>query len=110
MGKWVLIARHPSNEFFYDFPTCLSFDSKKEFAEQFAYAVRHEPPPLSLKQRRRLSWAAATERFCDASLMPSSIRLRFHQRLACFLHVHLGRGFRGDVIRSIAGAGLSSHY
>jgi len=39
--------------------------------------------------------------------MPSSIRLRFHQRLACFLHVHLGRGFRGDVIRSIAGAGLS---
>ena len=36
-----------------------------------------------------------------------SIRLRFHQRLACFLHVHLGRGFRGDVIRSIAGAGLS---
>ena len=107
MGKWVLIARHPSNEFFYDFPTCLSFDSKKEFAEKFAYAVRHEPPPLSLKQRRRLSWAAATERFCDASLMPSSIRLRFHQRLACFLHVHLGRGFRGDVIRSIAGAGLS---
>ena len=45
---------------------------EKKFAEKFAYAVRHEPPPLSNKERRRLSWAAATERFCDASLMPSS--------------------------------------
>lgn len=106
MGKWVLVARHPSNEFFYDFPTCLSFASKKEFAQKFAFCVRHEPPSLSVKQRRRLSWAAATERFCDASLQAQSVRMRFHQKLACFLHVHLGRDFRGDVIRSVAGAGL----
>ena len=28
MGKWVLIARHPERVF-YDFPTCLSFDTKR---------------------------------------------------------------------------------
>jgi len=39
--------------------------------------------------------------------MPASSKLRFHQRLACFLHVHLGKRWRGDVIRSIAGAGLT---
>jgi hypothetical protein len=174
MGKWVVIRRHPSNEFFYDFPTrasgvlprraplsrgtsgrlreglprhlsrgpstsidlpvasaraeaekappprtsrewsipapprrCLPFSSAREFAEQYAYALRHEPPPLSGRARRRLGWAAATDRFCDAALMPASSKLRFHQRLACFLHVHLGKRWRGDVIRSFAGAGLT---
>ena len=55
MGKWVVIRKHPSNEFFYDFPTCLPFETKAEFATHYAFALRHEPPPPSDRMRRRLS-------------------------------------------------------
>ncbi|KAH8098144.1 digalactosyldiacylglycerol synthase [Aureococcus anophagefferens] len=89
MGKWVVIRKHPSNEFFYDFPTCLPFETKAEFATHYAFALRHEPPPLSDRMRRRLSWAAATDRFCDAAAMPET-PLRRHQRLAA-RHCHMGR-------------------
>ena len=106
MGKWVVIRKHPSNEFFYDFPTCLPFETKAEFATHYAFALRHEPPPLSDRMRRRLSWAAATDRFCDAAAMPET-PLRRHQRLAEYLHCHMGKGRRGDWIRSIAGAGFT---
>ncbi|KAH8058001.1 digalactosyldiacylglycerol synthase [Aureococcus anophagefferens] len=79
---------------------------KAEFATHYAFALRHEPPPLSDRMRRRLSWAAATDRFCDAAAMPET-PLRRHQRLAEYLHCHMGKGRRGDWIRSIAGAGFT---
>ncbi len=71
MGKWVVIARHPSNEFFYQFPSCLTFSCKdsREFAASIMYALRHDPPPLTEALRSQLSWKGATERLKVASLV-----------------------------------------
>jgi hypothetical protein len=43
---------------------CLTFDplSPSEFAAALAQAVRTDPLPLSLGERRALTWAAATDR------------------------------------------------
>jgi digalactosyldiacylglycerol synthase len=67
MGKWVVCARHPSNEFFYQFPNCLPFDTPAEFAQQMDKALTSDPSPLSPELRYSLSWAAATERLMDAA-------------------------------------------
>ncbi len=71
MGKWVVVARHPSNEYFYQFPSCLTFSSKdpKEFVASVMYALRHDPPPLPEALRSQLSWKDATERLKVASLV-----------------------------------------
>ncbi|CAM9437142.1 unnamed protein product, partial [Chrysoparadoxa australica] len=63
MGKWVVCARHPSNEFFYQFPNCLPFETKEEFGAALLWALRHEPPPLQPLLRHELTWDAATTRF-----------------------------------------------
>ncbi|CAN0444553.1 unnamed protein product, partial [Ectocarpus fasciculatus] len=65
MGKWVVCARHSSNEFFFQFPNCLPFDSEEDFAACVSWALRHDPEDLTLALRHKLSWAAATERLAD---------------------------------------------
>jgi digalactosyldiacylglycerol synthase len=40
MGKIVVIAKHVSNEFFYQFPNCLTFEGPHDFAEKVAEAVQ----------------------------------------------------------------------
>lgn len=62
MGKWLVIPRHPSNEFFYDFENCLPYSSSDEFAQAIARCVHELPQPLSVSERKRLSWQGATER------------------------------------------------
>ena len=67
MGKWVVCAKHPSNEFFEQFPNCLTYRTEEEFAANVYWALHHDPLPLTKAQRYTLSWDAATERFIAAS-------------------------------------------
>ncbi|XP_077241581.1 digalactosyldiacylglycerol synthase 2, chloroplastic-like [Tasmannia lanceolata] len=63
MGKIVVCANHPSNEFFKQFPNCWTYQDGDGFVRETHKALIDEPAPLTDEQRHELSWEAATERF-----------------------------------------------
>ncbi|XP_057486332.1 digalactosyldiacylglycerol synthase 1, chloroplastic-like [Actinidia eriantha] len=67
MGKFVVCADHPSNEFFRSFPNCLTYNSPEDFVAKVKEAMDSEPQPLTPEQRYNLSWEAATQRFMEYS-------------------------------------------
>ncbi|XP_072976446.1 digalactosyldiacylglycerol synthase 2, chloroplastic-like [Typha angustifolia] len=67
MGKIVICANHPSNEFFKQFPNCHMYNNEDEFVKLTLNALDEEPAPLIDEVRHKLSWEAATERFIDAA-------------------------------------------
>lgn len=66
MGKFVVVPSHPSNDFFAQFPNCLTYANKEEFVGNLYYALTHSPQPLSEEYLHALSWDAANERFIAA--------------------------------------------
>lgn len=68
MGKLVVCANHPSNEFFKQFPNCHIYnDNKKDFVDTTKKALAGEPTQMTDALRYELSWEAATERFLKAA-------------------------------------------
>lgn len=67
MGKIVVCANHPSNEFFMQFQNCRTYDDGEGFVKATLKALADEPAPLADKQRHELSWEAATERFLKSA-------------------------------------------
>ncbi|CAN1277668.1 Digalactosyldiacylglycerol synthase 1, chloroplastic [Linum perenne] len=67
MGKFVVCADHPSNEFFTSFPNCLTYKTPEDFVAKVKEAMEKEPQPLTPEQSYNLSWEAATQRFMQYS-------------------------------------------
>ncbi|KAK1429278.1 hypothetical protein QVD17_11484 [Tagetes erecta] len=67
MGKFVVCADHPSNDFFRSFPNCLTYNSPQDFVKKVKQAMDSEPHPLTSDQQFNLSWEAATQRFMEYS-------------------------------------------
>ncbi|XP_075510832.1 digalactosyldiacylglycerol synthase 2, chloroplastic-like [Primulina tabacum] len=67
MGKIVICANHPSNDFFKQFPNCRTYDDGVGFIRETLKALQDQPAPQTDAQRHELSWEAATERFLNAA-------------------------------------------
>lgn len=67
MGKFVVCADHPSNQFFMSFPNCLTYKTSEDFVAKVKEALANEPHPLTPEQIYQLSWEAATQRFMEHS-------------------------------------------
>ncbi|XP_060196541.1 digalactosyldiacylglycerol synthase 1, chloroplastic-like isoform X1 [Lycium barbarum] len=67
MGKFVVCADHPSNEFFRAFPNCLTYTTSEDFVAKVKEAMSSEPQPLTPEEQYKLSWEAATQRFMEYS-------------------------------------------
>ncbi|PPR98986.1 hypothetical protein GOBAR_AA21685 [Gossypium barbadense] len=76
MGKFVVCADHPSNEFFRSFPNCLTYKSSEDFVAKVKEALANEPQPLTPEQIYNLSWEAATQRFVEYSELDRNELLR----------------------------------
>ena len=115
MGKFAIIPVHPSNAFFLKFPNCLAYRNKFEFAANLQWALTHDPEPLTPELAHEFTWEAATDRFLSASAVTwKEARERERlgltkrdERIAWFLN-EMGKGPKGDFIRSVLGAGPAS--
>ncbi|XP_073278404.1 digalactosyldiacylglycerol synthase 2, chloroplastic-like [Primulina huaijiensis] len=67
MGKIVVCANHPSNDFFKQFPNCRTYDDGEGFVRETLQALQDQPAPQTDAQRHELSWEAATDRFLNAA-------------------------------------------
>jgi digalactosyldiacylglycerol synthase len=111
MTKFVIIPKHPSNEFFENFPNCLSFETNEEFISKLQFAFNHDPVALTEDLKHSLTWEAATERFLESaavSLRDAARRDRVGRKWddrATTAHYALGNGRTGDVLRKVLGGG-----
>mmetsp|Transcript_20274 Transcript_20274/g.58613 ORF Transcript_20274/g.58613 Transcript_20274/m.58613 type:complete len:305 (+) Transcript_20274:2186-3100(+) len=116
MGKFAIIPNHPSNNFFMQFPNCLTYRNKWEFAANLNWALTHDPEPMTPELSYHFTWEAATDRFIAAAAITrrearERERLgtsKIDERIAWFHNV-LGKGAKGDVLRAMCGGGPISH-
>jgi digalactosyldiacylglycerol synthase len=125
MGKWVILPRHASNEFFLQFPNCLQYKNKREFVELLQYALANPVDYVlegltssngALLDRSQLfaplTWEVATERLVDTAYLSKREasrrdRLTLHKEDKSIQNWHyaLGNGVQGDVLRKVLGGG-----
>ncbi|KAL3906638.1 MAG: hypothetical protein SGARI_003914, partial [Bacillariaceae sp.] len=121
MGKWVIVPRHASNEFFLQFPNCLQYKHKGEFVELLQYDLSNPVTHViegnqTLADRSHLytslTWEAATERLIDTAYLSKRDerrldRLTLHKEDKSIQEWHyaLGNGKSGDVLRKVLGGG-----
>ena len=67
MGKWLVCARHPCNDFASSFRNCLIYDDEAGFASNLKRALTEDPHPLSEEEVEELGWGAATRRLGEAA-------------------------------------------
>ncbi|XP_051131541.1 digalactosyldiacylglycerol synthase 1, chloroplastic isoform X2 [Andrographis paniculata] len=94
MGKFVVCADHPSNDFFRVFPNCLTYKTPEDFVAKVKEAMANEPLPLTPEQRYILSWEAATQRLMEFS--------ELNKVLDSQADKHLGRRHKNGMPKSIS--------
>ncbi|KAL7552678.1 hypothetical protein ACHAWF_015906 [Thalassiosira exigua] len=112
MGKFAIIPYHESNKFFMQFPNCLTYKDKWEFAANLRWALTHDPEPLTPELAKQFTWEAATDRLVHASAITRREarermmlgKAKLDERIA-FFHRELGKGAKGDTLRKFLGAG-----
>jgi len=112
MGKWVVCAKHPSNEFFEQFPNCLTFRNEEEFAANMFWALNNDPRPLTREQRYTLTWEAAMERFEEASRLTVEEQNNskvYTDKMMAWIIEAIGSGSHGDSMRFLFGGRSASN-
>ena len=112
MGKFVIIPVHESNKFFLQFPNCLGYRNKWEFAANLRWALTHEPEPLTPELAKEFTWEAATDRLIRSSAITRREakerynlgKAKLDERIAYF-HRELGKH---DALRRVLGGGPAS--
>lgn len=89
MGKIVVCANHPSNEFFKRFSNCWTYDNSNEFVKLTLKALAEEPAQPTNAERRELSWEAATNRFLKAVGMDKPLDKRLSRNSSVFMSASL---------------------
>eukprot|EP00986_Skeletonema_menzelii_P011522 scaffold5943_cov148-Skeletonema_menzelii.AAC.7 len=113
MGKFVIIPVHESNKFFLQFPNCLGYRNKWEFAANLRWALTHEPEPLTPELAKEFTWSAATDRLIRSSAITRREakeryylgKAKLDERIAYF-HRELGKH---DALRRVLGGGPASN-
>ena len=113
MGKFVIIPVHESNKFFLQFPNCLGYRNKWEFAANLRWALTHEPEPLTPELAKEFTWEAATDRLIRSSAITRREakeryvlgKAKLDERIAYF-HRELGKS---DALRRFLGGGPISN-
>lgn len=110
MGKFVIIPKHPSNEFFYQFPNCLAYDNVDEFVELLQFARNNDPTPLSQETAYKFTWEAAMDRLVDAAGMSASEVTELEKsgrsqrdKRKAWIHKQSGGMLKGDLLKGIVG-------
>ena len=110
MGKWVILPKHSSNEFFLQFDNCLQYSNKTQFVKLLRYAVAHKPPRCP-NGYPALTWQAATERLIETACLSKREKQRCERlqpnkdQVSQGIHYAVCQGRRGDFVRKILGAG-----
>eukprot|EP00521_Asterionellopsis_glacialis_P008497 CAMPEP_0195283372 /NCGR_PEP_ID=MMETSP0707-20130614/1943_1 /TAXON_ID=33640 /ORGANISM="Asterionellopsis glacialis, Strain CCMP134" /LENGTH=779 /DNA_ID=CAMNT_0040342531 /DNA_START=56 /DNA_END=2395 /DNA_ORIENTATION=+ len=92
MGKFVIIPRHPSNDFFLQFPNCLAYETLKDCVAKLQFALENEPEPLSEKHIHELAWEGAIERLYEVSkLTKKQVKENSPNASIARLHVEFGK-------------------
>ncbi|KAL8114207.1 hypothetical protein AgCh_021169 [Apium graveolens] len=104
MGKIVVCANHPSNEFFKQFPNCRVYDDGNGFVEATCKSLDEEPTPLSDAERHKLSWEAATERFLKSAELDTAPKKNLPETPKPFLSTSF------SLTRNLEDASAFMHY
>lgn len=89
MGKIVVCANHPSNDFFKQFPNCWTYDDDDEFVKLTLKALAEQPAQPTDAQRHDLSWEAATKRFLKAADLDKPLERKLSRTTSNFLAASL---------------------
>ena len=96
MGKIVVCADHPSNEFFKQFPNCRTYENGDGFVKLTQQALAEQPAQLTEAQRHELSWAAATERFLRCAELEKASTAKLSKSPNSFMSTSLNLGGKMD--------------